>query len=47
VTKAFKIPEILDYNDPETPVGPFIQWQLSQYPKTYQRGSASMAMLTK
>lgn len=37
-------PEILDYNDPATPIGPFTRWQLTQRPDTI-RVSSSNAFL--
>jgi len=39
------IPEIQDYNAPDTPVGVFEQWQLTQTP-SLKRASASVTMLT-
>jgi choline dehydrogenase len=36
---------ILDYNDPNTPLGPFLRWQLCQMPNG-QRESASTAFLS-
>lgn len=36
---------IIDYNDPSTPLGTFIEWQLTQQPNG-RRESASIAMLT-
>lgn len=38
-------PIILDYNDPNTPVGPFFQWQLYQQPNDL-RDSAATAFLS-
>lgn len=43
--KALGYPEIQDYNDPKTPVGPFSRWQLYQYPDG-RRASASAAFLS-
>lgn len=43
--KATGIPRILDYNDPNTPIGPFTRWQLYQMP-TGQRESADTAFLS-
>lgn len=37
--------EILDYNDPETPLGPFTRWQLYQQPNG-RRESSSTAFLS-
>ncbi len=37
--------EILDYNNPDTPIGPFTRWQLTQKPNG-GRDSASMAFLS-
>lgn len=37
---------ILDYNDPNTPIGPFARWQLTQKP-TGERESASTAFLSQ
>ncbi len=36
---------ILDYNDPSTPIGPFLRWQLTQKPNR-ERESASTAFLS-
>ena len=45
IEKATLIPKILDYNDPNTPMGPFISWQLYQNPNG-ERESASTAFLS-
>ena len=46
VKNAFPdVPEIQDYNAPDTPVGVFSQWQLTQTP-ALKRASSSVAMLT-
>lgn len=43
--RATGFAEILDYNDPETPLGPFTRWQLFQKPNG-RRESASTAFLS-
>lgn len=43
--QATGFPRILDYNDPQTPIGPFTRWQLYQMPDT-QRESADTAFLS-
>ncbi|PTM57504.1 GMC family oxidoreductase [Desmospora activa] len=43
--RATGFPEILDYNDPRTPLGPFTRWQLTQKPNG-RRESASTAFLS-
>jgi choline dehydrogenase len=43
--QATEFPEILDYNDPKTPLGPFTRWQLYQNPNG-QRESSSTAFLS-
>ncbi|MCH5586047.1 GMC family oxidoreductase [Shimazuella sp. AN120528] len=43
--QATGFPEILDYNDPNTPLGPFTRWQLFQKPNGH-RESASTAFLS-
>ena len=43
--KATGFPTILDYNDPNTPLGPFTRWQLYQLPNG-QRESADTAFLS-
>lgn len=43
--KATNFPRILDYNDPNTPIGPFTRWQLYQMPNG-QRESADTAFLS-
>lgn len=45
IEQATGYEEILDYNDPETPLGPFSRWQLYQNPNG-QRESASTAFLS-
>jgi choline dehydrogenase len=45
VEAATGYPEILDYNDPRTPLGPFTRWQLFQKPDG-RRESASTAFLS-
>jgi choline dehydrogenase len=44
ITAATGFPEILDYNDPKTPLGPFSRWQLYQHPDG-TRVSGSIAYL--
>lgn len=44
IERATGIQEILDYNDPSTPIGPFTRWQLFQKPDG-NRESASTAFL--
>ncbi|NGP59348.1 GMC family oxidoreductase [Paenibacillus thiaminolyticus] len=43
--RATGFPRIIDYNDPDTPLGPFTRWQLFQKPNG-QRESASTAFLS-
>ncbi|MET3545538.1 choline dehydrogenase [Paenibacillus favisporus] len=45
IERATGYPEILDYNDPKTPLGPFTRWQLYQNPKG-RRESSSRAFLS-
>lgn len=45
IERATGYPEILDYNDPKTPLGPFTRWQLYQNPKG-RRESSSTAFLS-
>jgi choline dehydrogenase len=45
IVKATGVDEILDYNDPTTPIGAFTQWQLFQKPNG-QRDSSSTAFLS-
>jgi len=45
IEQATGLPEILDYNDPETPLGPFTRWQLYQNPDG-RRESSSTAFLS-
>ncbi|GIM46587.1 oxidoreductase [Collibacillus ludicampi] len=45
IEQASGFTEILDYNDPETPLGPFTRWQLYQKPNG-QRESSSTAFLS-
>lgn len=45
IEQATGFSEILDYNDPKTPLGPFTRWQLFQQPNG-QRESASTAFLS-
>lgn len=40
-------PEIVDYNDPNTPYGAFQSWQLTQYPNTTNRVTSATAFLTQ
>lgn len=44
IAASTNFPEILDYNDPETPIGPFTRWQLYQQPNG-SRESSSTAYL--
>src|SRR5699024_3463193 len=44
--RATGIKRILDYNDPNTPIGPFTRWQLYQMPNGI-RESADTAFLTR
>jgi hypothetical protein len=41
VEQATGYPEILDYNDPRTPLGPFTRWQLYQNPNGTKENSSS------
>jgi choline dehydrogenase len=41
VEQATGYPEILDYNDPRTPLGPFTRWQLYQNPNGTRENSSS------
>lgn len=45
IEKATGFPRILDYNDPDTPLGPFTRWQLFQK-RNGERESASTAFLS-
>ncbi|MFB9328697.1 GMC family oxidoreductase [Paenibacillus aurantiacus] len=45
IEKATGFNEILDYNDPKTPLGPFTRWQLYQQPSG-RRVSSSTALLS-
>ncbi|AWB44712.1 dehydrogenase [Paenibacillus sp. CAA11] len=45
IERASGFPTILDYNDPDTPFGPFTRWQLYQQPNGH-RESASTAFLS-
>ena len=45
IERATGFPEILDYNTPETPLGPFTRWQLFQKPNG-ERESSSTAFLS-
>ncbi len=45
IVKATGFEEILDYNNPDTPLGPFTRWQLFQKPNG-RRESASTAFLS-
>lgn len=45
IERATGFEEILDYNDPDTPLGPFTRWQLFQKPNG-QRVSSSTAFLS-
>ncbi|MDP1512612.1 GMC family oxidoreductase [Paenibacillus sp. CMAA1739] len=45
IERATGFPEILDYNDPKTPLGPFTRWQLFQKPNG-RRESSSTAFLS-
>ncbi|UVI33302.1 GMC family oxidoreductase [Paenibacillus spongiae] len=46
IENATGFSEILDYNDPKTPIGPFTRWQLYQNPNG-RRESSSTAFLSK
>ncbi|WP_336788583.1 GMC family oxidoreductase [Paenibacillus sp. MMO-177] len=46
IEKATGFPEILDYNDPDTPLGPFSRWQLYQNPNG-RRENSSAAFLSQ
>lgn len=39
IEEATGIPRILDYNDPDTPIGPFTRWQLYQRPDGVRESS--------
>ena len=45
LSQATGFPEILDYNDPNTPLGPFTRYQLYQFPNGI-RESADSAFLS-
>lgn len=45
IERATGYPAILDYNDPDTPLGPFTRWQLYQQPDG-RRESSSTAFLS-
>jgi choline dehydrogenase len=45
IERATGFPEILDYNDPKTPLGPFTRWQLFQNPDG-RRENSSAAFLS-
>jgi choline dehydrogenase len=45
IEQATGIKEILDYNDPNTPLGPFTRWQLYQNPDG-RRENSSAAFLS-
>ncbi|TCM99509.1 choline dehydrogenase [Paenibacillus sp. BK033] len=45
IERATGFPEILDYNNPKTPLGPFSRWQLYQNPNG-RRESSSAAFLS-
>ncbi|MGG4219179.1 GMC family oxidoreductase [Paenibacillus jamilae] len=45
IERATGFPEILDYNDPKTPLGPFTRWQLYQKPDG-RRENSSTAFLS-
>ncbi|WP_025717092.1 GMC family oxidoreductase [Paenibacillus sp. 1-18] len=45
IERATGFPEILDYNDPKTPLGPFTRWQLFQNPDG-RRENSSTAFLS-
>jgi len=45
IERATGLQEILDYNDPKTPLGPFTRWQLYQHPSG-RRESSSTAFLS-
>lgn len=45
IEQATGFPSILDYNDPDTPLGPFTRWQLYQKPNG-DRESSSTAFLS-
>ena len=46
IERATGFQEILDYNDPDTPIGPFTRWQLYQQPNG-NRESSSTAFLSR
>jgi len=41
IEQASGFPEILDYNDPRTPMGPFTRWQLFQNPNGLRESSST------
>lgn len=41
VSEATGYPEILDYNDQNTPIGPFTRWQLFQQPNGFRESSST------
>lgn len=41
VSQATSYPQIMDYNDPYTPIGPFTQWQLFQNPNKTRESSST------
>lgn len=45
ISRATSYPEVLDYNDPTTPLGPFLRYQLYQRPNGI-RASADTAILS-
>ena len=45
IEQATRFSRILDYNDPNTPLGPFTRWQLYQDPDR-SRESSSTAFLS-
>ncbi|WP_438347142.1 GMC family oxidoreductase [Paenibacillus sp. FA6] len=45
IEQATGLPEIVDYNDPKSPLGPFTRWQLYQHPNG-RRESSSTAFLS-
>lgn len=45
ISQATYLPEVLDYNDPNTPIGPFLRYQLYQTPSGV-RASADSAFLS-
>ncbi|MDR0269510.1 GMC family oxidoreductase [Paenibacillus sp.] len=46
IEQATGFPEILDYNDPTTPLGPFTRWQLYQNPNGRRENSSAAFLST-